>query len=93
MKVEKTLYIINGKLIDILPKDYEGQYIDIDIEIKFYNQVEECHGVHNICSFEFEVTSIYVMSLEYGSKKLICDITDNFQDIVFELIQKTNLIF
>lgn len=92
MKTEITLYIIKGEILKALPENHEGQYIDIDIEIVFSTDVEECHGVHNLCSYDYVITSIYVMEIEDGSKKWISDITESLEDIIFELIQERKVL-
>ncbi len=92
MKTDIQIYIVAGQLLNSLPTDHEGQYIEIDIELEFTNQVEECHGEHNICTWESSIQSIYVMKIELGSKQLVTDITDTMEGMFDDMIQKANLL-
>ena len=92
MKTDKTLYIINSKLVDSLPENYEGAFIEIEVEIEFSRSEEDFHGEKNICVYEYEILSIYSCELINGRTSLFDDLTDTLHDIVVELINKTNII-
>ena len=92
MKTDKTLYIINSKLVDSLPENYEGAFIEIEVEIEFSRSEEDFHGEKNICVYEYEILSIYSCELIKGRTSLFDDLTDTLHDIVVELINKTNII-
>ena len=92
MKTEKTLYIVDSRLIDSLPEYYEGQYIEIEIELIFSRSEDDFHGEKNVCIYDYEISSIYVRERIEENKRLGEDLTDTLNDIVVDLINKTNII-
>ena len=92
MKTVKTLYIVDSRLIDSLPENYEGAFIEIEVEIEFSRSEEDFHGEKNICVYEYEILSIYSCELIKGRTSLCDDLTDTLHDIVVDLINKTNII-
>ncbi len=93
MKTEKTLYIVDSRLIDYLPENYEGTFIEIEVEIEFLRSEDDFHGEKNVCTYDYEITSIYEINMELGrGKRIGADLTDTLHDIVVDLINKTNII-
>lgn len=92
MKTVKTLYIVDSRLIDSLPENYEGSFIGIEVKIEFSRSEEDFHGEKNICVYEYEILSIYSCELIKGRTSLFDDLTDTLHDIVVDLINETNII-